>query len=98
MNRREVLIGSGLAVAALLPEIVSDTELQDDEIAAAERILERIESGRVSEMFKTKMVMGTSVPDFRDWHADYCANKVTVNVELEWIDPDIIMLRERGVI
>ena len=84
MQRREVLrgLGAGFAIAAVLPEIHPCVDLTDEELAAVERIVEKVESGRVADMYKAKIVGGTTT---------------TINVEIEWTDPNMVMLRQRGV-
>ena len=62
--------------------IETNAELSDEEIAALERIAAKINAGRVDEMFDTKIVGGS---------------KESITVQIEWTDPDLLMLRARGV-
>ncbi len=85
MDRRHILksLGAGFAVTAVFPELEFDVELTADEIDALTRISDKMEHGKVDEMFKTKIVGGS---------------KTAVTVEIEWTDPDVTLLRERGLL
>lgn len=82
MNRRDVLATFGVSVAALLPAIEPDADLTPEEIAALERIAAKLEAGRADELFETKIVGG---------------DKSTITVSIEWTDPDVLLLRNHGL-
>jgi hypothetical protein len=82
MNRRDVLTAFGISVSALLPIMDELCEYTDDEIAAIERISEKLEAGFADQMYETKVIGG---------------GKDHITVQVEWTDPDILMLRDAGL-
>lgn len=82
MNRRDILAAVGISVSALLPAIEPDADLTPEEITALERITAKVEAGQVEEMYSVRIVGG---------------DKNTVTVSLEWTDPDILLLRDHGL-
>ena len=82
MNRRDILTAFGISVAALLPMMDTSSEYTDEEISALERISEKIEAGFADQLYETKVVGG---------------GKDHITVQVEWTDPDILMLRNAGL-
>lgn len=82
-TRRDVLAAFGVSVTAFFPSIEPGIYLTPDEVAALERITAKLEADRAEEMFETEIVGG---------------DKNTITVSLRWTDPDMLLLRDRGLI
>lgn len=85
MNRREMLVGcgAGFFVTALMPEIAQGRKLTKRELAALKRIQKKIEAGEVRKLFSIKTTG---------------MHKNRIQVEIEWTDRDVIMLRKNNVL
>ncbi len=85
MNRREAIAAACGAITAL----ATGVQLEPDsaEYAAMQRIVDKIEAGKVREMFDINLGNG-HVED----------GKYVVDASIEWTDPDILFLRSRGLL
>ena len=83
VTRRDILSAATMLAALELPRILPSTELSQDEIRAIRRISLKINAGQVHGMMNLERVGGT---------------KTTVEFKIEWTDPDVLMLRDRGLI
>lgn len=85
MNRREAIQAAIATIVAGADAMASADYLSAEDIAALERVTAKLNAGLADSLFEVTVGNG-----------GYTNGHVTVNVTLEWIDPDLLYLRSRG--